>query len=229
MITIDRSALVEKLKEVGGHIAYTKSRRHPSTKPFLYNTKNAKDIINLEETAKQVEAAANVISETLKSGKQVLFVGGKPEAREKTKNTGIALSMPYVAGRFIGGSLTNFSEIKKRIDRLQDFLAKREKGEFAVYTKKEQVLINRDIERMTTNFGGLVGITSVPALMVIVDPRFEEIALTEAKYMRVPVVALANSDCNIKGIQHPIVVNESSSEAIRVVLESLEKAVTDNA
>jgi small subunit ribosomal protein S2 len=108
---------------------------------------------------------------------------------------------------------------------LVDLTNKREKGELAVYTKKEQVLIDRDIARMTVNFGGLLGLTGTPAALVLVDSKFEHIALTEAQYTRVPVVALCNTDCNIKGIAYPIVVNESSASAVSVILETLEKAM----
>lgn len=225
MTTIDTKMFIEKLQKAGGHFAYSKSRRHPSTKPFLYTTKNSKDIINLESTAKQLQDAATFLAGLLAEKKQIVFIGSKPEAREKVKNAGIATSMPYVYNRFIGGSLTNFSEIKKRIDKLLDLTAKKEKGELSIYTKKEQMLIGKDIERMNKNFGGLIGITGVPAAIVLVDAKYEEIALTEAKYLRVPVVALSNSDCNIRGIQYPIVVNEASTASVGVVLETLVKAL----
>ncbi len=225
MIEIDKAALVEKLRNTGGHIGYSKSRRHPSTKPFLYTTKNSKDIINLEETAKQTQTAINFLAGILADKKQILFVGVKPEARMQTKNIGIALGMPHSAERFIGGTLTNFPEMKKRIDKLVETVAKREKGELSMYTKKEQSLISKDILRMTKNFGGLVGIHGTPAAIVVVDPRFEEIAVTEANYTRVPIVALANSDCNIKNIKYPIVVNEASAGSIAIILETITKSL----
>lgn len=222
---IDKSTLIEKLKISGGQYGYSKTRRHPSTRGSLYTTQGGKDVINLEVTAEQTAKAAEFLVGLIKEKKLVLFVGVKPEARVATRNAAMALSQPYATERFIGGTLTNFGEVKKRLDKLVDLTNKREKGELAVYTKKEQVLIDRDIARMTVNFGGLLGLTGTPAALVLVDSKFEHIALTEAQYTRVPVVALCNTDCNIKGIAYPIVVNESSASAVSVILETLEKAM----
>lgn len=220
---IDKFSLIEKLKENGGQYGYSKTRRHPSVKNSLYTTQGSKDIINLETTADQTAKAADFLAGLLKDKKQILFVGVKPEAREKVRNVAMALSQLYATERFIGGTLTNFGEIKKRLDKFVDLTSKREKGELDMYTKKERVLFDREIGRMTVNFGGLLGMTGTPAAIVIVDPKFEHIALTEAQYTRTPVVALANTDCNIKAIQYPIVVNEASAGAIGAVLETLAK------
>jgi small subunit ribosomal protein S2 len=222
---IDQKMLIEKLKEAGAYLGYSKSKRHPSVRPSLYTTKNNKDIINLEETVKQIEAAAKFLAGLAADKKQVLFIGVKPEARNFTKNAAMSISMPYATDRFIGGTITNFSEIKKRLDKLVDLMAKREKGELSMYTKKEQSLIDKDIARMNVNFGGLLGIVGNPSALVIVDSKFEAIAIAEAKYARIPVVALVNTDCDIKGIQYPIVVNEASAAAIGVVLETLAKEI----
>jgi small subunit ribosomal protein S2 len=220
---IDNKMLIEKLKEAGAYLGYSKSKRHPSVRASLYTTKNNKDIINLEETAKQIEVAAKFLAGLAADKKQVLFVGVKPEARAHTRNAAMLVSQPYATERFIGGTLTNFSEVKKRLDKLVDLMSKREKGELSMYTKKEQSLIDKDIARMNINFGGLLGINGNPAAMVLVDAKFENIALTEAQYTRTPVVALVNTDCDIKGIKYPIVVNESSAAAVGVVLETLAK------
>lgn len=220
---IDKFSLIEKLKENGGQYGYSKSRRNPTTKNSLYTTQGGKDIINLEVTADQTAKAAEFLTNLVKDKKQILFIGVKPEAREKVRNVAMSLSQLYATERFIGGTLTNYGEIKKRLDKFVDLTSKREKGELAVYTKKEQILFDREIGRMNVNFGGLLGMTGTPAAIVIVDPKFEHIALTEAQYTRTPVVALANTDCNIKGIQYPIIVNESSAGAIGVILEALAK------
>lgn len=214
-----KQELIQKLTESGAHFGYSKSRRHPSVKPFLYGTKAGKDIIDLEKTAVQAEAAADFLTKIVADKKQFLIIGTKPEARTQVTSTGMKTSLPYAAERFIGGTLTNFGEIKKRVEKLHDLITKKEAGDFSVYTKKEQVLIDRDIMRMTKNFGGLAQISGMPMAILLVDSSHEAIALAEAKYMRIPVVALCNTDCNIKDVNYPIVVNDASASSIAAILD----------
>lgn len=216
-----KQELVQKLTEAGAHYGYSKSRRHPSVKPFLYTIKSGKDIIDLEKTAIQIEKAADFLVQVVKDKKQFLTIGTKPEARAEVTSSGMKLELPFAAERFIGGTLTNFGEIKKRVEKLHELITKKEAGDFSVYTKKEQSLIDRDIARMTKNFGGLSTIGGFPAVVLLVDSAHEAIAHAEAKYMRIPVVALCNTDCNIKGIDYPIVVNDASAASIQIVLDYL--------
>jgi small subunit ribosomal protein S2 len=220
-----KQELLQKLVEAGAQFGYFKQKRNPSTKPFIYTTKGSKDIIDLDKTVEQIEKAAEFLVGIVKNKKQFLIVGTKPEARERVTNAGLKMALPYAAERFIGGSLTNFGEIKRRVEKLHDLIAKKEAGEFSVYTKKEQVLIDRDIARMTKNFGGLSQISGLPAAVFLIDTNHEHIALAEAKYMRLPVVAIANTDCNIKGTDYPIVMNDASANAITVVLDYLAQKV----
>ena len=214
-----REELMRRLLEAGAQYGYFKAKRNPSTKPFIYATRGMKDIIDLEQTATQIEKAAEFLVEIVKNKKQFFIIGTKPEMREKVTNAGLKMALPYAAERFIGGSLTNFGEIKKRVEKLQELIIKKEAGEFAVYTKKEQVLIDRDIARMTKNFGGMSQVLGLPAAVLLVDSGYEAIALAEANYMRLPVVAIANTDCNIKGIKYPIVLNDAAPLAVQVVLD----------
>jgi small subunit ribosomal protein S2 len=214
-----KEELVQKLTETGAHYGYSKTRRHPSVKASLYTTKAGKDIIDLHKTALQAEKAVEFLKKIVADKKQFIIIGTKPEARSQVTSAGLKLSLPYVGERFIGGTLTNFGEIKKRVEKLADLISKKEAGEFAVYTKKENVLIDRDISRMTKNFGGLAQIAGMPAAILLVDSKHEAIALAEAKYMRIPVVALCNTDCNIKDVNYPIVINDSSSATIQTVLD----------
>jgi len=133
--------------------------------------------------------------------------------------------MPYVADRFIGGTLTNFTEIKKRIEKLHDLLSKKEKGEFFSRTKKERILIDREISRMDKNFGGLSDLSALPAAIVIVDPRHDAIALSEAVACHIPVVALANSDCDITNIDYPVIANDASVSTITFFLNEIASAI----
>lgn len=211
-------SVIDALFSVGAHFGFVKSRRHPSAKPFILGAKNKVEIFDLEKTSEELEKALAFVEAKGAEGALTLFVGGKSEAREAIEKAGRELSMPFVAGRWIGGTLTNFSEIKKRIARLEELTTARERGELAKYTKKERLLIDREIENLQLYFGGLAKLTMLPKLLVIVDPKKESIALAEAKRMKVPVVALAGSDTDLYQLDRAIPGNDASRQTIAYVV-----------
>lgn len=215
----------EALAKAGLQYGYSRTRRHPSAKPFIESNHNGVDFINLDHTREQLENAISFLKSVQGAGKVILFVGVKPEIRSVIKEVALSLNSPYIAERFIGGTLTNFPQIKKRIEKLHDLLKKKETGELAVYTKKEQLLIQRDIDRLDRDFGGISSLTNIPAAIVIVDPRHEEMAVKEAARLHIPVVALANTDCTLEGVEYPIVGNDGSVGAVRFVLETIKEAL----
>ena len=219
------SITIEALKKAGLQYGYSRTRRHPSTKPFIEGTHNGNDFINLETTKVQLEEAIAFLKSVTSAGKTVLFVGVKPEIRQIIKEVALSLNAPYIAERFIGGTLTNFPQMKKRVEKLHDLLKKKETGELAVYTKKEQLLIQRDIDRLDRDFGGVSSLTNIPAVVVVVDPRHESMCVKEAKLLHIPVVALSNTDCTIEGIEYPIVGNDGSVPSVRFVLETIKTAL----
>lgn len=216
----------EEMFKVGVHYGYSKSRRHPSTSPYIFTTKNGVDIINIEKTEELLNKALETVTKLAASGKTVLFVGTKPEARQQVVETALALNMPYVSERWVGGALTNFPEIKKRIIKLLDWRTQKEKGELERYTKKERLLIDREMDDMTKNFQGLTGITKTPDAVFVIDPKKEHIAVTEARKMNLPVIALLNTDCNLKQVDYPIVANDASVSSITFFLEKIKDAYT---
>jgi small subunit ribosomal protein S2 len=216
--------VVNALFSVGSHFAFVKSRRHPSAKPFIFGSKNNIEIFDLEKTSKELERALAFVEAKGKEGVMGLWVGGKSEAREATKKAGLELGMPYVDGRWIGGTLSNFSEIKKRIARLEELTSQREKGELGKYTKKERLLFDREIDKLTIYFGGLFHLKSLPKFLVIIDPKKESIAVAEARKMHIPVVALAGSDTNLFELDYAIPGNDSSRQSISFILGELVKA-----
>lgn len=219
------SITIEALKKAGLQYGYSRTRRHPSVKPFIEGNSNGNDFIKLESTKEQMEEAVTFLKNVSGAGKVILFVGVKPELRQIIKEVALSLNAPYIAERFIGGTLTNFSQMKKRIEKLHDLLKKKETGELAVYTKKEQLLIQRDIDRLDRDFGGISALTNLPAAIVIIDPRHESMCVKEAKLLHIPVVALSNTDCTIEGIEYPIVGNDGSVSAVRFVLETIKNAL----
>lgn len=219
------SITTEALKKAGLQYGYSRTRRHPSVKPFIEGNYNNVDFINLEKTKEQLETALGFLSSMRAAGKVILFVGVKPEIRSAIKEVALSLNCPYVAERFIGGTLTNFPQIKKRIEKLHDLLKKKETGELAVYTKKEQLLIQRDIDRLDRDFGGISSLTNIPSVIVMIDSRHEDMCVKEAKRLHIPVVALCNTDCTLEGIQYPIVGNDGSVASVRFVLDAIKEVL----
>jgi small subunit ribosomal protein S2 len=185
------------------------------------------EILDLEKTSLELEKAKEFIKTLAKGGKQILFVGTKNEAKKAVEAGAISVDMPYVTERWVGGVLTNFPEIKKRIARLEDLRNKREKGELIMYTKKERLLIDKDIERLERNFAGLVSMKDIPVAMFVVDPKKESIAVKEAQYLKIPVVALAGSDCNLKELDFAIPGNDSAVSSINFFVDQITKAFKD--
>ncbi len=215
----------DALAKHGLQYGYSRTRRHPSVKPFIEGNHNGVDFINLESTATQLNDALTFLKSVQGAGRVILFVGVKPEIRQIIKEVALSLNSPYIAERFIGGTLTNFPQIKKRIEKLHDLLKKKETGELAVYTKKEQLLIQRDIDRLDRDFGGISTLTNLPAAIVMIDSRHEDMCLKEAKRLHIPVVALSNTDCTLEGIEYPIVGNDGSVSSVRFVLETIKEAL----
>lgn len=215
---------LQPLMEAGVHFGYSRTRRHPTVTPFLYGTKGGVDIIDLEKTAPMMESAANFLSELSAAGKTVLFVGVKPEARNIVMEVAQTLKQPYVTERWIGGMLTNFPEIKRRINKLETLREDKTTGAFDKYTKKEQLLLTREMERLNKYFNGLTGLTKMPDAVVVVDSKKEHIAVAEARKVGVPVIALGNTDCSIRAITYPIIANDSSASSIRAILAILKDA-----
>jgi len=216
------NTLVEAMFEVGAHYAYSRSKRHPSMKKFIYGSKNNVEIINLEKTEQKLLETLNFVSSLAKEGKKLLFVGSKNEARDVIEKEAKRLDAPYVVTRWIGGTLTNFDEIKKRIKRLQELNEQKEKGELGKYTKKERLMIDREIERLDRNFGGLVSLSEMlPKALFVIDPQKEIIAITEAKSVGIPIIALASSDCNLDVVNYAIPANDSSLSSIKFFTEQV--------
>lgn len=210
--------------KAGAHFAFSKTRRHPTIAPYIFGVKNKVEIFDLEKTDILLEKAKAFVETLAKEGKSILFVGGKSEARNVIKSGALSINMPYVDGRWIGGTLTNFTQIKKRVEKMEKLVSEKEKGELAKYTKKERLLIDREIANLERFFSGIVSMKDLPKAVFIVDPKKEKTALKEAQDMGIPVIALAGSDCNIKGLDFPIVGNDSSQTSVNFFVQEITKA-----
>ncbi len=214
---------IEEMFQAGVQFAFVKSRRHPSVKPYIFGVKNKTEIFDLEKTSTLLEKALVFVADLAKAGKTILFVGGKAEARVAVEEVANSLGMPFVASRWIGGTLTNLPEIKKRVEKLRDLSVQKERGELAKYTKKERLLIDREIDKLNMMYGGLGDFKEVPGAVVVIDAKHEAIAVEEAAKKNIPVIALCGSDNNLKEVTYPIVGNDSSKSSILFFLKQIAK------
>lgn len=225
---MQNNPIIDKLFAVGAHFGYAPSRRHPSALPYIFGAKGGVEIFDLEKTAGLLDSALQYVKSLAAERKTILFVSGKAEAREALKRTAERLNQPYVAGRWIGGSLTNFSEIKKRLARLAEHTDMREQGLLNKFTKRERLLIDREITDLESMFGGLKGLAKLPDALFVVDPKAEAGALDEASQLKIPVIALLNTDCDASKVTHPIPANDASQASVALVLEEVAKAYQDS-
>lgn len=213
--------MLETLYQAGAQYGYSKSRRHPSTTNFIFGSRNRFDIINLEKTEEQFKTAINFLKSIRSTGKLMVFVGTKPESRNVIKNIAERVNAPYVNERWVGGTLTNFSEIQRRIAMLNDLEAKKATNDLVYKTKKEKLMIVRKIDNLNITFGGIRAMQAVPGVLIVVDPKKESIAIEEARRKNIPVIAIANTDCDISMIDFPIVMNDASKKSVEAALTIL--------
>ncbi len=212
---------VEELFRAGVHYGQSRSRRHASVKPFIYGFKNRSAIIDLGQTLIALEQAKTFLKEVAASGQQLLLVGTKPEAVSAIAGAAVKLGMPYVTTRWIGGTLTNFTEIRRRIDRLATLKSERETGGFDVYTKRERAKLEKEVQDLERYFSSLAALTKMPGAILVIDSRAEAIAVAEARRMGVPIVSLSNTDCDLVLVDHPIVGNDGSIQSIEYFVNAL--------
>ncbi|MEK7135954.1 MAG: 30S ribosomal protein S2 [Patescibacteria group bacterium] len=216
---------LRRLFDTGAHFAQVKSRRHPSMKPFLVGTKGRQEIIDLVKTSEQLEAAKHVMAALAKEGKTVLFVGGKVEIAAIVKKAAQDINAPYVAARWLGGTISNWVEIKKRIDRLAEILEKTTTGALAKqHTKLELVKIGREKKRLEGRLDGIITLVKRPDALLVVDTKHEKHAVKEANDTGIPVIAIMSSDCNLTDAAYPIVANDTSRKTVELILAELVEA-----
>jgi small subunit ribosomal protein S2 len=214
--------LIDRMFKAGAHFGFSKSRRHPSVAPYLFGSKQGFDIFDLEKTSALLEDAVAYVKQAGAEGKRVLFVGTKEEVADLVRTEAKRAGVSFAVNRWVGGTITNFPQIKKRIEHLLTLRKDQDSGELdRKYTKKERLMLSRDMERLEVNFEGILEMEQTPQLLVVVDPRHEAIAVTEARQAGIPVVAIMSSDCDVRLVQKPVVVNDAHRQSIALALGDL--------
>ncbi len=222
--TVKSRPAVDSLFKTGAHFGYSRSRLHPSVQPFIFGFKNRGAIIDLEKSADLFEQAKTFIASVAASGKKILLVGTKPEARGAVEATALELNLPYVSGRWLGGTLTNFPEIKKRMQRLTDLKEDKAKGGFARFTKREQSRLDKELSDLERHFGTITELKEFPGAIVVIDSREEEIAAIEGRKVGVPIVSLSGTDCDLSQVDYPVVGNDATIATIKHFLTGVKEA-----
>jgi small subunit ribosomal protein S2 len=217
----DNKNVIETMLQAGVQFGYAKARRHPSTKAHIAGTKNGYEIIDLEVTANQTAKALEFVAKVGQERGQILFVSTKREFASIIKDAALSIDQPYVIGRWIGGTLTNFEEISKRVKRYETLLEQKTKGLLAKYTKKERLLIDREIVDLEERFGGIANMKSKPKAVFVIDSKHEDIAVQEALKEKVSVIGVANSDCDINVLTYPIIANDSSVKSVKFFVQQV--------
>ncbi|MGB9911005.1 MAG: 30S ribosomal protein S2 [Microgenomates group bacterium] len=218
---------LKSLLEAGCHFGHQVRRWHPAMKPYLFGVRGGVHIFDLVKTKEGLEKACEFMKKSAQEGKRIVFVGTKRQAKAVITEEAKKIGVPYVTERWVGGTITNWEQIKKSIDKLVRMKEEQDKGEYKKYTKKEQILLNREILRLEKLYGGLVGLEDKPEIIFVVDVRKEDTAVEEAKKKGVTIVALVDSDSNPEGIDYVIPGNDDAVGSIRFIVGKIAEAVKE--
>jgi small subunit ribosomal protein S2 len=218
-LTKKEEGLVKKMIEAGVYFGHSKSRKNPRMNPYIYTLKENIHIIDLAFSIKKMNQALNFIKEIIKKGGLVLFVGIHPQAKKITKEAAEECNMPYVTERWLGGTLTNFKTIFKRIEHLRDLEKKKATGEFKKYTKKERMLFDQEIEKLNKNLGGIKNLNKLPDAILVLSIKKSLVVIREARRMKVPLIGLADTDSDPTLVDYPIPSNDDAISALEFMLE----------
>ncbi|HUS52277.1 MAG TPA: 30S ribosomal protein S2 [Candidatus Bathyarchaeia archaeon] len=218
---------LKDLLEAGAHFGHQAKRWNPKMKPYLFGVRGGVHIFDLAKTKEGLEKAAAYIRKVTAQGGLVVFVGTKRQAAEIVKEEAQKAGMPYVCERWLGGTITNWEQIKKSLDKLEEMKEKRKKEEYKEFTKKENLLIDRKIARLERFLGGLVSLKGLPEAIFVVDTKKEETAVREAKQKEIAVVALVDSNADPDLIDLIIPVNDDAIGAVKLVVETIGQAAKE--
>ena len=218
---------MKQLLEAGVHFGHQTRRWNPKMAKYIFTERNGIYIIDLQKTVKKVDEAYNFLRSVAEEGKSVLFVGTKKQAQEAVKEEALKADMFYVNERWLGGMMTNFQTIQKRINRLKELEAMEEDGTFEVLTKKEVLQLRHEMEKLEKFLGGIKDMKKLPGALFIVDPRKERIAVAEARKLNIPIVAIVDTNCDPDEIDYVIPGNDDAIRAVKLLTGRMADAVIE--
>lgn len=218
---------MKQLLEAGVHFGHQTRRWDPRMAEYIFQARNGIHIIDLQKTSKKLDEAYAFIKEQVEEGKEILFVGTKKQAQECVKEAAQMCGMYYVDQRWLGGMLTNFRTIQKRIQRLKELEKMQEDGTFDVLPKKEVIGLKKEMEKLEKNLGGIKEMKKMPGVMFVVDPKKERIAILEARNLNIPVVGLVDTNCNPEDVDYIIPGNDDAIRAVKLITQVMANAVIE--
>ncbi len=218
---------MKQLLEAGVHFGHQTRRWNPKMSEYIYTERNGIYIINLQKTVKKIVEAYDFIKEVAESGESILFVGTKNQAQDSIKEEAERVGMYYVNARWLGGMLTNFKTIQKRIERLNQLKKMEEDGTFDLLTKKEATKLKLEIEKLEKYLGGIKDMKKLPGALFVVDPRKEKIAVAEAHKLGIPVVAIVDTNCDPDEVDYVIPGNDDAIRAVKLIASTMANAIIE--
>lgn len=218
---------MKQLLEAGVHFGHQTRRWNPKMAKYIFTERNGIYIIDLQKTVKKLEKAYSFVHEIASNGGEILFVGTKKQAGDSIKEEAIRCGMHYVNARWLGGMMTNFKTISKRIERLSQLRKMQEDGTFDLLPKKEVIKLNLEIEKLEKFLGGIKDMKKLPAALFIVDPRKERIAVSEARNLGIPIVAIVDTNCDPDEIDYVIPGNDDAIRAVKLISSAISSAVLE--
>ena len=218
---------MKQLLEAGVHFGHQTRRWDPKMAEYIFQARNGIHIIDLQKTSKKIDEAYEFLRSQAEEGKTILFVGTKKQAQECIKEAAQKCGMYYVDQRWLGGMLTNFETIKKRVQRLKDIEKMSEDGTFDVLPKKEVIQIKKEWEKLEANLGGIKEMEEIPGVLFIVDPKKEYNAIKEAQKLNIPVVGIVDTNCNPEVLDYPIPGNDDAIRAVKLITDVMANAVIE--
>ncbi len=218
---------MKQLLEAGVHFGHQTRRWNPKMAEYIYTERNGIYIINLQKTVKKIEEAYSFIREVAENGQDVLFVGTKKQAQDSIKEEAERVGMYYVNARWLGGMMTNFKTIKQRIERLNQLRKMQEDGTFDLLPKKEVIKLLLEIEKLDKYLGGIKDMKKLPGALFVVDPRKEKIAVSEAKKLGIPVVAIVDTNCDPDEVDYVIPGNDDAIRAVKLISSTIANAIIE--
>jgi len=216
----------EEMLKAGLHFGHRTSKLHPKMKPFIFGVRNTLHIIDLEKTAEKLESALKFIQKMAEEKKVFLFVGTKIQHKEVVERTAKDCNSPYVTERWLGGTLSNFKIMRKRIDYLKELEEKKESEVFRKYTKKEQKNIEKEIKNLKIKFGGIETLEKLPDILFVCDIIKDELAVREAKAKKIPIVAICDTNSNPDLVDYPIPANNNAQASVEYILDKIKKVIS---
>ena len=218
---------IKPLLEAGVHFGHLTRKWNPNMSPYIFMEKNGIHLINLYKTATKLDEACQALTKIASSGRKILFVATKKQAKEIVSKSALDVKMPYITERWPGGMLTNFVTIRKAVKKMSAIDRTKEDGTFNSLSKKEKLQINRLREKLEKNLGSITEMTRLPGAIFVVDIRREHIAIREAQKLNIPIFAMVDTNCDPREVDYPIPSNDDASKSIALILNHISKSIQD--